>query len=156
MQRIYWRVDYAFVSGVGGLRFKFLASQIGYIAVNGSPPLQNFFLKSCFYHRVLQSALMRRWAPPTRYTFRFNSPTMIIWLPTKTILLICTMRFSQLTKVSLFSSTNPHSFMIFRHDKAFRMLSWLLSIKICCNAFITLVLTFAKNNHVNVEFTNLI
>ena len=36
-----------FVSGVGGLKFKSWASQIGHSAANGLPPLQHFFDRSC-------------------------------------------------------------------------------------------------------------
>ena len=35
------------VSGTGGLRFEFRASQIGYRVANGSPPLQHFFERRC-------------------------------------------------------------------------------------------------------------
>ena len=46
-----WSSGKAFVSGAGGLRFKFLASQIGRSVANGSPPLQHFFKRSCVAHR---------------------------------------------------------------------------------------------------------
>ena len=49
----------AFVSGAGGLRFKPRAGRIGGSVANRSPPLQNFFEKSC----VAAGAIMRRLHP---------------------------------------------------------------------------------------------
>ena len=42
-----WSSGNAFVSGVGGLRFKSQAGQIGHSVANGSPPLRHFFERSC-------------------------------------------------------------------------------------------------------------
>ena len=42
-----WSSGNAFVSGAGGLRFKFRAGQIGHSVANGSPPLRHFFQRSC-------------------------------------------------------------------------------------------------------------
>ena len=41
----------AFVSGAGGPRFKYRAGQIEHGVVNGLPPLQHFFKKSCVARR---------------------------------------------------------------------------------------------------------
>ena len=41
-----WSSVYAFVYGVGGLRFKSRAGQMGHGVANGSPPLQYFFERS--------------------------------------------------------------------------------------------------------------
>ena len=43
----YLTSDNAFVSRVGGLRFKSWAGQIGHSVANGSPPQQHFFGRSC-------------------------------------------------------------------------------------------------------------
>ena len=42
-----WLSGNAFVSGLGDLWFKSLASQIGHSVANGSPPLRRFFEMSC-------------------------------------------------------------------------------------------------------------
>ena len=42
-----WSSGNAFVSGAGGLRFKSRAGQIGHSVANGSPPLRDFFERSC-------------------------------------------------------------------------------------------------------------
>ena len=42
-----WSSGNAFVSGAEGLSFKSRASQIRHSVANGSPPLQQFFERSC-------------------------------------------------------------------------------------------------------------
>ena len=42
-----WSSGNVFVAGAVGRRFKSQAGQIGHSVANGSPPLQNFFVKSC-------------------------------------------------------------------------------------------------------------
>ena len=51
-----------FVSGVGGLRFKSRADQIGHSVANRSPLLQHFFEELC-----CSGAMTRKWARQTRY-----------------------------------------------------------------------------------------
>ena len=45
----------AFVSGVGGMRFKSRAGQIGFSVANGSPPLKQFFEKSSLAGKRIDS-----------------------------------------------------------------------------------------------------
>ena len=47
LQPARWSSGNAFVTGVGGLRFKSRADQIEHSVANGSPPLRHFFERSC-------------------------------------------------------------------------------------------------------------
>ena len=42
-----WSSGNVFVSGAGGLRFKYRAGQIKHSVANGSPPLRHFLERSC-------------------------------------------------------------------------------------------------------------
>ena len=46
-----WSSGNAFVYGAGSLRFKSRPGQIGHSVVDGLPPLQHFFKRSCVAHK---------------------------------------------------------------------------------------------------------
>ena len=67
-----WSGGNAFVSGAVDLRFTSQAGQIGNSITNDSLPLCNYFrmMLCCL------GAMTRRWATPTRYTFRRITASM--------------------------------------------------------------------------------
>ena len=67
-----WSSGNAFVSGVGGLRFKSRTGQIEHSVTNDLPPLRHSSKRA-----VLPRAMTRRWAPPTRYTLRQITASII-------------------------------------------------------------------------------
>ena len=70
MRMFSWLSRRAFVSGAGGLRFKSRTGQIGVLQT--ARHHYNISLKGA----VLPGAMMRRWAPQTRYTLERDTASI--------------------------------------------------------------------------------
>ena len=73
IQQARWSSGNAFVSGARGLRFKFQDRQIGHGIVNGLPSLPHSSKEAV----LPAGAMTRRWAPPTRYTPRCKTASIM-------------------------------------------------------------------------------